>query len=465
MRRRAGCAGVGREVEQDHRQLARRALRPPQHDQLGDLRRQRLGALGAALHFAGQARRGERAAPSATGARLARQVGAPAEHARQDRAVEFGDGDHHRRFDRQQALAARAPLLQRLELDRVCRYIGHIELRQHFLGGLRVVIGRATDQAEPGQRHDRIDHRLAIDEEKFLDRRARIQPAGEGRDDPQPLGLQRGDRSVIMAGVTAEQVGAQHQQPDRADRDVRFRKRLDRVGHPPGQCRMIDADIGIFLRRIGAGVMPGIAIGQRANHVDDIVIASRQPILQSQEIGPHVLRGAGDEAQHLGQAAQHFHLPGARRSTSLGRSAQPLEQGEWALGRLVHAIVAHAGQLDDFAARHQPEHRRAMFAPRLERRHDRADMVVEEQHRCDDNVTASDIRNAAVERTRGAVPVGGGVEADADVRAIVCELRRRPLRRARQMIVEGDDDDPEGLRCDGRANGHNAPLRHRGCRA
>ena len=59
----------------------------------------------------------------------------------------------------------------------------------------------------------------------------------------------------------------------------------------------------------------GIAIDQRPDHRDDILFRSCQPVLQREEIGAHILRGAGDEAQDLGQAAQHLHLPRARAGT------------------------------------------------------------------------------------------------------------------------------------------------------
>ena len=54
----------------------------------------------------------------------------------------------------------RLPLLQRLELDGVRGDIGHVEPRQHLLGGPGVVVGGAADQREAGERNERVD--LAI---------------------------------------------------------------------------------------------------------------------------------------------------------------------------------------------------------------------------------------------------------------------------------------------------------------
>ena len=45
-----------------------------------------------------------------------------------------------------------------------------------------VIVGGAADEAEPGQRHDRIDRRLAVADEILLHRLALVEAAGEGRD-------------------------------------------------------------------------------------------------------------------------------------------------------------------------------------------------------------------------------------------------------------------------------------------
>ena len=87
-------------------------------------------------------------------------------------------------------------------------------------------------------------------------------------------------------------------------------------------------------------------------------------------------------------------------------------------------------------------------------------MVVEEQHRRDDDVAATDIGNAAVERAGIAVPVGSSVEADGNARAVLGEARGGPLGGARQVVVERNDHDVQGRG----ASGHNAPWRRTVCR-
>ena len=72
---------------------------------------------------------------------------------------------------------------ERLELERLGGEIGHVEPRQHRVGRAGVVIGGAADQREAGQRDQRVDDRRAVALEEGLDRGARVEPAGEGRDD------------------------------------------------------------------------------------------------------------------------------------------------------------------------------------------------------------------------------------------------------------------------------------------
>ncbi len=76
--------------------------------------------------------------------------------------------------------------LDGLELDRVRGEVGHVELREHFLGGARVVVGRTADEREAGQRHDGIDDRAPVLHEELFDRGPRIEAGREGRDDAQP---------------------------------------------------------------------------------------------------------------------------------------------------------------------------------------------------------------------------------------------------------------------------------------
>ena len=56
---------------------------------------------------------------------------AAAEHDRRGGAVEFGNRDHHRRFDRREAALGGLPLLDRLEFERLPGDIGHVEFAEH----------------------------------------------------------------------------------------------------------------------------------------------------------------------------------------------------------------------------------------------------------------------------------------------------------------------------------------------
>ena len=89
-------------------------------------------------------------------------------------------------------------------------------------------------------------------------------------------------------------------------------------------------------------------------------------------------------------------------------------------------------------------------------------MILEEQHRHQDDIAARDVGAGGIELLRRFLPVGSGVKANRHPGIFAREPRLRALHRARQMIVERDDDDADGS---GGASGHNAPLRHRGCRA
>jgi hypothetical protein len=128
----AGVAGVRREVEQHHRDLALGALRAAQRHQPRDARGQGVGALGAAGACRALVVRGvERAACAQPVQACPARAAAAAEHHRAGGAVELGDRDHHRGLHRQQAAVGAAPLVERLELDRVRREVGHVEPGQH----------------------------------------------------------------------------------------------------------------------------------------------------------------------------------------------------------------------------------------------------------------------------------------------------------------------------------------------
>ena len=185
---------------------------------------------------------------------------------------------------------------------------------------------------------------------------------------------------------------------------------------------MIHTDLGIMAGCLSwqfalqsCSVAGCITVDQAADHIDHVIVRTSQPILQRQEILPNVLRGAGNPTKNLRQTAEHFHLPCARTRARLARTAQLFQQRQWPLSWLVHAVIAEPGELDDVTCRHDADNCIALLAARHQRRMDRADMVFEEEHRRDNDIGASDVGLGAFEHRWVAVPIGGGIETDADI--------------------------------------------------
>ncbi len=267
-----------------------------------------------------------------------------------------------------------------------------------------------------------------------------------------------------MRGVACEQVGPQHDQADtrlRADLQPRQLRRVR--ADATGQTRMIDADLGVLqrwldlqpLRRPAAPI--GVAVHQQPHHVRRVLLGPGEPVLQREEIGPEVLRRSGDEAQQLGQPAQHRHLPraGGLRLAGLliGLAAQALEERERAAALLAHPQLAHARQPHDLGRGHAADHGVAIVAPRLQVRQHHLDVLVHEHHRHDDDVPRGDIGPGASQRRRILSELGRRMERHAKARDLAPERRESPVRRARHMAVQRDDDDVQ-FRA---VSGHNAP--------
>ena len=359
----AGVAGVGREVEQHHGDLALGARRLAQpHEALNALR-QDLDPLIVGLHVP----------------RLLRQggVGAPAVDQGAGGAVELGDGHHHGRLHRHQALVRGLPLLQGLELHRQGGEIGHVQGGQGLLGGLVVVVGRAADQGEAGEGDHGVHRRPAIAHEETLQGRAGVQTAGEGRDHLQATVLEGGDDGVIVGGVASQDVGAHQQQahPSLPRRTCRRWQPGEVNADPLLEARVIEADLGILQRRWHleaaaqrtAGAI-GIAVDEIDHQGGNILVRTRQPVLEGEEIGAHVLGGAGDKAQQFGDMAQHGHLLGADalRLVGLGLAAQAFEQGHGPATRTIHLETAQSGQFHDLAGGEAGNHGVAMVTTGLE---------------------------------------------------------------------------------------------------
>ncbi len=469
-RRGAGVARVRREVEDHRRHLARRPLGAPQVDQLADPRRQHVGALDAAVHVVRAGAVLEAAAVRAAGAGDVRGAAAAAVDHRAGGAVELGDRDHHRRLDRQQPARRAAPLVERLELHRRDGEVGHVQPRQDVLGGARVVVGRPADEREAGQRHQRVDRRPGVVEEEGFDRRAGVEPGREGRQHAQAACLQRGDHAVVVLGVAGQQVGAQQQHADgaprAAGRDARQRgRRFGEAGAravgAARQPRVVDAELGVLDRRVRlrqaaqrAARAVGIAVDEEMHQVGDVLLGAGQPVLQREEVGPHVLRGAGDEAQDLRQPAQHLHLLRAgagldRLLAALGArlagvAAQPLQQRHRAAGRRVHAEAAEPRQLRHLGGGHRADHRVAMLAPRAQRGQHRQEVLFHEQHRDDHDVGAADVGDAARERGGVVAPFGGGVHVEAQAGQGARQRAAGALGGARDMRVHRHQHDACG---------------------
>ena len=288
-----------------------------------------------------------------------------------------------------------------------------------------------------------------------------------------------------MRGIVAQKVGAQQDQSDRAvaarrvgsaitRQDTQALRDLLRVA------RVIDAGFGIFARRIGFDETlaartraSGIAVDQRAHHGHHVLIRTRKPILQRQEIGAHILRGAWNEFEDFGETPQHLHLASARAGRALfRRSAQLLEQRQRPLGGRVHAVIAHARQLDDFARRHQADHGVAVFPARFERRHDPANVVIDEQHCRNDDIGAFDGGLGLSQSGVIKAPLRSRVKRDRYI--LQPEQNIGPFDRAFQVVVERNNGYAHrrivAKGAAGRLFGdpgltvHNAPWRHRAFR-
>ena len=61
-------------------------------------------------------------------------------------AIELGNGHHDGGLDWHEPAVGAAPVGQRLELEGMGCQVGHVERGEDVLGGLRIVVGRATHQ-------------------------------------------------------------------------------------------------------------------------------------------------------------------------------------------------------------------------------------------------------------------------------------------------------------------------------
>ena len=288
---------------------------------------------------------------------------------------------------------------------------------------------------------------------ELVDGRARIEPAGKGRDHAQPTRLQGLDHGVVVRGVAGQQVRAQQQQADRRRFGILpLGQLVERGADAAPELRVIQPDFGVLDRLFGLGQgaqaftrAHGVTVHQGQHHVFDVVLAAAEPVAHGLEEQAQILRGAGDEAQQLGQAAQHGHLAGAGvlRASSfafglgLGRRAQFFQDGHESGGLLAHDELAHARELHHRRRRHDADHGVAALAARLQGVEHRQEVVFHEQHADDHQVGLRHGGVAVGQGLRVSTPVGRAVDLEAQPRQPLRQAQGRVLRRTGQVVVHG----------------------------
>ena len=301
-------ACIRRKAIKHDSQLPRSHGRAVQFGQPRHLVGQSLDPLGAGRHGPGFSgfNRGGLAHPATAVATLG--VMATGENGGVRRAVDLRQCDQHGGFHRAKPTGGGLPLAERLELQRMRGDVGHVQDGQGRNSCRAVVVGGATDQAEAGQRHHRIDATLEVG----LHRGAAIKAPGEGGDAGDALGLEGADDGIIMRGIGGKDVGPQHQQTDRRGCPLRTRQ-VRGVGRDSAlQRRMVQPHIRVIDRGRSNRTLPAmlgrITTDKEPDHRLKIVIRRAKPVLHRQEPGAHVLRLSRDPAQNLRQPPQHSHL-------------------------------------------------------------------------------------------------------------------------------------------------------------
>ena len=384
-------------------------------------------------------------------------------------AVDLGQGHEHGGLDRPEPLRAPRPLAQRLELQRLGVEVGHVERAQRRGRALGVVVGRAADEVEARERHQRVDAGGAA--EVGVDRGARVEAAREGRQDAQALGLQRADHRVVMRGVRGQDVGAQHHEADGGGGALDGGKLRGVGGDAPArQVGVVEAGLGVLDGGCGAGLAPGgharVARHQRADHVLDVVVRPAEPVLHREEPLAQVLRAARHQLEDPRDPAQHLHLARARAGLALGLRLELLEERHRARGGLRHVQIAHPREPHDLGVGDDANDGVAMLAPRGEVGQHGADVLLQEEDADDQDVGRGDRLARGVERARRLGPFGGGVDRKREAGEGGAQARGHARGRAGGVPVERHDDDVVGgVRGRERLSAHSGPSPRRGCRA
>ena len=206
-----------------------------------------------------------------------------------------------------------------------------------------------------------------------------------------------------------------------------------------------------------------VAVDQEPDHVAQVLVRAGQPILKRQEVGAHVLGGARDEAQQLGDTSQHRHLLGARTLLFLLAAAQTLEQRHRAARRAVHLEAAEPRHLHQLAGRHADDHGVAVVATRRQRGQDGFEVLFHDQHGDHDDVTARDVLATTLEQLRGIGPFGRRMQRQLQAGQLALQGRARPLGGAGEVPVEiyNDDTDRGDVRGRGALVSGRSALWHR----
>ena len=465
-----GGTGIRREAVKHDADLAFGDLRAAQLRHADDLVHQRLDPLGAGGHRVAFGFRVGFAAARA--GQAACRIMAARENGRVRRAVDFRQGDQHGGFHRAKPATRSPPLPKRLEFQRLCGDIGHIERLQRLDRGITVVIGRAADQREARERQQRVD--LALQE--FINRRATIQTTGESGQNGHALRLQRADHRIVMRGVLGQNVAAQHQDADGCDRIGGLRQLGGIGGDPARHVGVVKTDLGVVDRRRRLDAAPvavvGIAAHQIADHGFDVVFGPAQPILHAQEPGPQILRLARDEFQHLRDRAQHRHLLFGRSGAGFVLAAQLFQKRHRPRSGLGHVQIAHLRQTDHLRIGDHADKGIQRVAHRLHLGHDHLQMFVDEQKVRDNDIGVQHRRFRSGELGGVFRPFGSGVNGNMDVGEVVLQPRQGAGSRTGGMLVQRDDHDVIAARTVRRQRHgsahrlivHNGPWPHRGFR-
>ena len=367
-------------------------------------------------------------------------------------------------------------MIEGLKLDRMRGHIGHIEPGEHLFGRLGIVISRPADQGKAGQGDHGIDTSQAIFHKEFVNRRPGIQTGRKGRYHPQSTRLQRCNHTVVMASIARQQIGAQHQNTDRSDsfRGCRSWQSVGLCSEAPGHAWVINTELRVFHRGGHFAQAPqdfarpvSTAINGMAHQVEHVVIGAAQPVLKRHEIGPHILCCTWDEAQHLRQTAQHFHLrsaPGC--SLVFAATTQFFEQSHRAAGGLVHVEITQPGQLDHLGRRGHANHGITAQSAAAQVIQNWQEMVLQKQHAGDHDVGLGNVGPAAGNGSLVAGVFGGGMQVYCQAWQLLGQNPSGPVNRARQVGVHGHNNQPKRDRCRVifHASVQNAPWLHTGFR-